>query len=83
MQTEKLSITLPSEMVRHIRSKVDSGAYSSNSEVIREAIRGWMGKEQRLAFLDAAIEKGIASIEAGEVDDIEQVRAAIQAHPLT
>src|ERR1700675_1996058 len=36
---EKLSITLPAEMVRVIREKVASGAYSSNSEVIRDALR--------------------------------------------
>lgn len=42
---EKLSITLPAEMVRLIREKVDLGAYASNSEVIREALRdGWNGK---------------------------------------
>ena len=46
MQTaEKLSITLPPEMVRIIREKVGAGIYSSNSEVIREALRGWMERE--------------------------------------
>ena len=45
MQTaEKLSITLPAEMVRVIRSKVESGRYSSNSEVMREAMRGWLDR---------------------------------------
>ena len=39
MQTvEKFSITLPTEMVRVIREKVGTGTYSSNSEVIREAL---------------------------------------------
>lgn len=77
---EKLSITLPAEMVKLIRDKVNSGAYSSNSEVIREAMRGWMSKEQRLAALDAAIEKGIASAEAGRVQDIAAVRAEFEEH---
>ena len=76
--TEKLSITLPVEMVRLIRDKVSSGGYSSNSEVIREAMRGWMSKEQRLAALDAAIEKGIASAEAGRVQSLEAVRAELK-----
>ena len=39
---EKLSITFTSEMVRTIRDKVGSGNYSSNSEVIREALGGRM-----------------------------------------
>jgi len=55
--TEKLSITLPVDMAKLIREKVSGGGYSSNSEVIREALRSWMSKEQRLAALDAAIEK--------------------------
>ena len=59
MQTaEKLSITLPAEMVRVIREKVGAGTYSSNSEVIREALRGWMERDQRLAMLDTAITNG-------------------------
>lgn len=37
--TEKLSITLPRDMARMIRGKVEAGAYASNSEVIREALR--------------------------------------------
>ena len=76
--TEKLSITLPVDMVRLIRDKVSVGGYSSNSEVIREAMRGWMSKEQRLATLDAALEKGIASAEAGRVQSLEEVRAELR-----
>ena len=76
--TEKLSITLPVEMAQLIRDKVSSGDYSSNSEVIREALRGWISREQRLAALDAAIEKGIASAEAGRVQSLEEVRAELR-----
>jgi antitoxin ParD1/3/4 len=77
---EKLSITLPAEMVRAIREKVSSGAYSSNSEVIREALRGWMERERRLATLDKAIARGIADAEAGRVQDIEATRAKLREH---
>ena len=76
MQTaEKMSITLPSEMVRIIRAKVDTGAYGSNSEVVREAMRGWMEREQALAALDNAIARGIADAEARRVQDTDTVRA--------
>ncbi len=75
MQTaEKLSITLPAEMVRVIREKVSAGTYSSNSEVIREALRGWMERDQRLAMLDTAITKGIADAESGRTQSVETVR---------
>jgi antitoxin ParD1/3/4 len=42
---EKLSITLPAEMAEMVRSKVQGGAYASNSEVIREALRLWHERE--------------------------------------
>lgn len=81
MQTaEKLSITLPPEMVRVIRDKVGTGAYSSNSEVIREALRGWMDKEQRLANLDAAIARGVADADAGRTQEIDVVRAELREY---
>jgi antitoxin ParD1/3/4 len=52
---EKLSIALPSEMAAVVRRAVDRGEYSSNSEVIRDALRDWTHKrslrEQGLAGL--------------------------------
>jgi len=78
MQTaEKLSITPPAEMVRVIRAKVESGGYGSNSEVIREAMRGWLERERGMATLSAAIDRGIADADAGRVGDSEQVRKAL------
>ena len=64
MNAEKLSITLPADMAQTIRAVVSTGAYSSNSEVIREAMRLWQDRrserEQRLdairAKLNAAAE---------------------------
>ncbi len=76
---EKLSITLPAEMVRVIREKVASGAYGSNSEVIRDALRGWLERDRRLAALDTAIANGIADAEAGRVQPIETVRKDLRA----
>jgi antitoxin ParD1/3/4 len=43
---ERLSITLPAEMARFIRAKVEQGGYASNSDVIREAMRAWQEQEQ-------------------------------------
>ena len=80
---EKLSITLPAEMVRVIRDKVSTGAYSSNSELIREALRGWMERERRLELLDRAIAQGIADAEAGRTQELDEVRAEIGKHLAT
>jgi antitoxin ParD1/3/4 len=62
--TEKLSITLPSEMVRTIKNKVDAGTYASTSEVIREAVRLWQRQEEehaeRLATIRSRVQRSLA-----------------------
>ncbi len=75
---EKLSITLTPEMASFIRQKVNSGLYSSNSEIIREALRGLMDRDRRLEKLDTAIAQGVADAEAGRVQDIDDVRAELR-----
>ncbi len=72
---EKLSITLPYEMAKMVREKVGAGSYSSNSEVIREALRLLQAQEvlqaQKLAALkekvDRSIDSGGPSLDAEEV----------------
>jgi putative addiction module CopG family antidote len=43
--TQQLSITLPVEMARLIKDRVASGAYASESEVIREGLRALQERE--------------------------------------
>lgn len=45
-QSEKLSISLPGEMARWIREKVEAGVYSSNSEIVREGLRLLQDQEE-------------------------------------
>jgi len=58
---EKLSITLPANLARLVRDKVKTGAYASNSEVIRDALRAWQereqDREQQLASIRARLEE--------------------------
>lgn len=73
--TEKLSITLPRDIAEMIRGKVRAGAYASNSEVIREALRLLQEQEglkaQKLAWLREKIDRSLAdprpSVDADEV----------------
>jgi antitoxin ParD1/3/4 len=65
-------------MVRLIRDRVASGAYGSNSEVIRDALRAWFERDRRLAALDVAIATGIADAEAGRLQPVESVRAQLR-----
>jgi len=72
MQTaEKLSITLPVKMARVIREKVGAGIYSSNSEVIREAVRQWLERNQQLALLNASISKGLSNAQNERIESLE------------
>lgn len=57
---ERFSITLPTEMARLVRRKVEEGGYASNSEVVREALRAWSTQEQLRAERLAAIRAKIA-----------------------
>jgi antitoxin ParD1/3/4 len=64
---EKISVALPPEMVAIIRGAVDSGEYSSASEVVREALRGWKFKRK---------------VEALELDELRQlVQEGIDSGP--
>lgn len=57
---EKLSITLPTEMVAVIKQQVEAGRYASNSEMLRAAMRTWMREEDEHAERIAEIRDGIA-----------------------
>ncbi len=75
---EKFSITLPGEMVRVIHERVKSGDYRSVSEVIQDAVRAWLQRERRLAASHAALARGIAELDAGEGQDLDEVRQELR-----
>jgi len=66
---EKLSIALPAEMAAVVRGAVEAGDYSSNSEVIRDALRDWTHKrnlrEQSLAAVRKQWQQAIADDSEG------------------
>lgn len=49
MDAEKLSISLPADMAKMVRSHVTSGEYASNSELIRDALRMWQQRDRERA----------------------------------
>jgi antitoxin ParD1/3/4 len=77
---EKLSVALPAEMAALVRRAVDVGEYSSNSEVIRDALRDWTHKrnlrEQDLSRLRSAWQEAVADDSEGL--DPEPVFAHLQ-----
>ncbi len=69
---EKVSVSMTPQHAELLRDAVNSGAYASGSEVIREAMRDWsakwMQKREDIAKLRAMWEEGKSSGPAVEVD---------------
>ena len=77
-ELERLTITMPAEMLATVKAAVAEGAYASSSEVIREALREWRVRrsvqQEELAALKADIDKGLADVAAGRVSDFDAKR---------
>ena len=62
--TEKISITLPPDMLRDIRAAVAAGDYATTSEVLRDAVRTWQRQRgedaERLASLRVRAQRSLA-----------------------
>lgn len=46
--TQQFSITLPNEMAGLVKSKVATGAYATESEVIRDGLRALMARDRAM-----------------------------------
>jgi Arc/MetJ-type ribon-helix-helix transcriptional regulator len=53
--SEKVSISVPSEMADELRKEADSGEFSSLSEVVRMGMRDWFDRKRQLAHFDELI----------------------------
>ncbi|KEA07828.1 MULTISPECIES: type II toxin-antitoxin system ParD family antitoxin [Rhizobium] len=67
-----LTISLSPQQVARLHGAVESGAYASNSEVVRDALRLWEQREEirllEINRLKRAYDEGMASGEGREVD---------------
>ncbi len=80
--TQQFSITLPNEMAEQIEKKVQSGAYASVSEVVREGIRTLLDRDIVLEkWLQEEVVKSIEEYEADPSSAIplDKVKASILA----
>lgn len=77
-EIERMTITLPSDMAAVVKGAVEGGDYASSSEVVREALRDWKTKRalqlQELASLKADIDRGLADLAEGRVQDFDSNR---------
>ncbi|NMW59610.1 type II toxin-antitoxin system ParD family antitoxin [Mobiluncus mulieris] len=62
--TTQLSVTLPNEMAEAVKSRVASGEYASESEVIRDGLRTLLAR-------DAAMEHWLRTEVVAAYDELE------------
>ncbi|WP_371126373.1 type II toxin-antitoxin system ParD family antitoxin [Bosea sp. (in: a-proteobacteria)] len=77
-----LTISLSPKQLARLSQAVESGAYASNSEVVRDALRLWEQREEiralELARLKQAYEEGLASGEPVDGDEaFARIRSAV------
>lgn len=77
-KVSKLSISLTKDLAAMIDEAVQSGSYSSNSEVMREALRDWRIKRARIHALQEKIQTGFDDLEAGRVTEVDSADALYQ-----
>jgi putative addiction module CopG family antidote len=80
--TKQFSITLPHEMAEMVRTKVESGEYASESEVIRDGLRALEMHDRALeAWLreDVAVAYDAMKIDPSRARSAAQVRASLAA----
>jgi antitoxin ParD1/3/4 len=77
-----MNVSLTPKLEKYIKNKVETGRYTSASEVVREALRLLEQKEQErekaLKDFRAKLDQGIAEAESGDLADGEEVFARIR-----
>jgi antitoxin ParD1/3/4 len=79
-----MNVSLPQSLAEFVEQEVESGAYASASEVVRDGLRLLRRKralyEERLAILRREIQLGVDDVEAGRIsnksvlDILEEIR---------
>ena len=70
-----MHISLPAKMESIINAKVESGLYSSVSEVMREAVRVWIKHNERELQLDnirRAVATGVEQLDGGQSEVFDE-----------
>ncbi len=73
-----MNISLTPELESWIQQKVETGHYQTSSEVIREAIRTQIQREQQRQDLQAAIEAGWQDLEAGRTISMAELKKRVK-----
>lgn len=80
--TQQLSITLPNEMADVVKTKVRSGEYASESEVIRDGLRALLARDRAVeSWLQSQVGPAYDALKADPTRALtaDQVRARLAA----
>lgn len=80
--TQQFSVTLPNEMAQMVKTKVSSGEYASESEVIRDGLRALQARDKALeSWLRTAVATAYDEMKAdpSRGRTPEQVLASLKA----
>ena len=64
---------LGQQLEAFVAQPVETGRYTSQSEVLREGVRLIQDREVRIAALDASIARGIEQADTGQTEAAEEV----------
>jgi antitoxin ParD1/3/4 len=79
-ELEKITISLPGEMLADIKAAVAAGEFSNTSEAIRDALRQWRRSRTVIALSDEELRRLVAEGRAsGEPVDGEAVLKRLRA----
>jgi antitoxin ParD1/3/4 len=74
-----MKISLTPELEKVIKSKLATGLYNNASEIIREALRESLRREQQNDWLQREAAIGFAQLDAGEVVRIKSKKNFVAA----
>jgi len=80
--TQQLSITLPNEMAEAVKSKVATGEYATESEVIRDGLRALLARDRAVeSWLHEQVGPAYDALKAdpARAVTIDDVRASLAA----
>jgi antitoxin ParD1/3/4 len=73
-----MNISLTPELEHWIQQKVESGHYQTLSEVVREALRTQIQREQQRDELRTMIEEGWAEVETGKTIGLVELKKRLK-----
>jgi len=80
--TQQFSITLPNDMAKLVKAKVEAGEYATESEVFRDGLRTLMVRDQAIEnWLRTEVGKAYDALKADPARSLtaEQIRESLAA----